>query len=110
MLFDKHRSATSLLVAFLMISATFTYAQSGRLARANAAYDELSYTPAIELYKSLLENTESYSVLPLSTSAVSVVKIQLNTIGVAPNFCHSHLTASASFSKLGNFAVSIHWT
>lgn len=52
-----------LLTAFLLLHSQQMIAQSGRLARANAAYEKLAYTPAIELYKSVLDDSENFEAM-----------------------------------------------
>ncbi len=52
-----------LLVAVMVFTANFSIAQSGRLARANAAYDKLAYTPAIDLYKSVLDDSDDFEAM-----------------------------------------------
>lgn len=51
--------AMATLLAFPLLGN----AQSGKLARANAAYEKLAYTPAIELYKSVLDETGDFEAM-----------------------------------------------
>jgi outer membrane protein OmpA-like peptidoglycan-associated protein len=64
MLHLKKHITSILTIVFLMTCTSLTIAQaSGKLARANAAYDKMAYTPAIELYKSVLDELEDYEAM-----------------------------------------------
>ena len=53
-----------LLIAAMLFASQYVVAQSGRLARANAAYEKLAYTPAIDLYKSALgDNSNDFEAM-----------------------------------------------
>jgi len=63
MLFNKSRLIVATLVAILLASSSVSYGQSGRLARADDAYDKLAYSTAIELYKSALNDSEHFDAM-----------------------------------------------
>ena len=51
-------------IAFLVMNISLTICQSsGKLARANAAYEKLAYSPAIDLYKSVLDDVEDFDAM-----------------------------------------------
>lgn len=57
------RQFFTILTLALLVNTMVVSAQSGRLARANLAYDQLAYSDAIELYTNVLDDMEDFEAM-----------------------------------------------